>query len=70
MVAHGYNKTLSYHYVYVPKFDDGDFIILLLYVDNMLVVDRDMKKICMLKDELGKSFAMKDLDVVKQVLGM
>lgn len=62
--------TLSNYYVYVQKFDDGNFIIPLLYVDDIFIVDHDMKKIHMLKDELGKSFAMKYLDAAKQVLGM
>ena len=53
----------------MQKFDDDDFIILLLYVDDMLVVNYDIKKICMLKDELNKFFAMKNLGAIKQVLG-
>ena len=36
----------------------------------MFVVDCDMKKIYMLKDELSKSFTIKDLGAAKQVLGI
>jgi hypothetical protein len=45
----------------VKKFLDGEFIILLLYVDDMLIIGRDTSKIDILKEELSKSFAMKDL---------
>ena len=38
MGEHGYNRTTSDHYVFVKKFFDEDFIILLLYVNDMLIV--------------------------------
>lgn len=61
MIDHGYARTTSDHCVYVKKFGENDFLILLLYVDDMLIVGHDAKKIASLKDELSKSFAMKDL---------
>ena len=70
MANHGYSKTTSDHCVFVKKFKDGNFIILLLYVDDMLVVGQDSSKIKELKLELSKSFAMKDLGPTKQILGM
>ncbi|RVW62490.1 Retrovirus-related Pol polyprotein from transposon TNT 1-94 [Vitis vinifera] len=45
----------------IVKFSDGEFIIFLLYVDDMLIVGRDTGKIDKLKKELSKSFEMKDL---------
>lgn len=54
----------------MKKFVDGDFIILFLYVDNMLIVGYDTEKINSLKNELGNSFAMKDLGPTKQILRM
>ena len=35
MMSHGYNITTSDHYVFTRKFSDDDFIILLMYVDDM-----------------------------------
>lgn len=70
MGEHGYNKTTSDHCVFVKKFSDEDFIILLLYVDDMLIVGHDVKKIDKLKKELGKTFSMKDLGSAKQILGI
>jgi hypothetical protein len=38
MVGQGYTRTYANHCVYVRKFPNGKFIILLLYVDDMLIV--------------------------------
>ena len=65
MVNHEYKRTTSNHYVFVKRFFDGDFIILLLYVDDMLIIGHDANKIEKLKGELSRSFAMKDLGSCK-----
>ena len=70
MMSHGYNRTTFDNYVFTRKFFDDDFIILLLYVDDMLIIGHDYNKINRLKKELSKSFALKDLGLVKQILGM
>ncbi|CAN1245512.1 Retrovirus-related Pol polyprotein from transposon TNT 1-94 [Linum grandiflorum] len=70
MGEQGYNKTTSDHCVFVKKFEEDDFIILLLYVDDMLIVGRNISRINNLKKELSKSFAMKDLGPASQILGM
>ena len=57
------------HCCYV-KFFDNSYIILLLYVDDMLIVGSGIEKINNLKKQLSKQFAMKDLGVTKQILGM
>ena len=53
---HGYDKTSSDHCVLVKKFPNGKYIILLLYVDDMLIVCHDKNDIQSLKRELSKSF--------------
>ena len=70
MVSHEYKRTDADHCVYFKKFTDGNFIILLLYVDDMLIVGNDSKLIGKLKERLFKSFDMKDLGPAKQMLGM
>ena len=52
-----------------PSYGNGDFIIL-LYVDDMLIVRHDKFKFDKLKEELSKSFAVKDLVSVTQILGI
>ena len=70
MKTHGYYKTSSDHCVFVKRFSEDDFIILLLYVDDMLIVGHDVSKIEKLKKDLSNTFAMKDLGPAKQILGM
>ncbi|KAL6329151.1 hypothetical protein AAG906_011604 [Vitis piasezkii] len=50
------------------KFSNDDFVILLLYVDDILIVGRNVSRIDSLKKQLSKSFAMKDLGPVKRIL--
>lgn len=45
MINHGYTRSNCDHCVYVQKFGDDDFLILLLYIDDMLLVGKDVKKI-------------------------
>ena len=54
----------------MKKFDRGDFLILLLYVDDMLIVGPDRTKIGNLKKALNRTFSMKDLGPARQILGM
>ena len=70
MGEQGYKKTSSHHCVFVQKISNNDFIILLLYVDDMLVVGKNISKIEELKKELFKSFSMKDLGHAKKILSM
>ena len=65
MENHGFSKTMHDHFVFVKKFGDNDFIILLLYVDDMLILGQDASKINNLKRELSKSFTMKNLGPAK-----
>ena len=70
MMGHGYTKTNVDHYMYVKKLLDGKFLILLLYVDDMLIVGQDASMIGDLKKDLFKAFDMKDFGPAQQILGM
>ena len=70
MVGHEYTRTNAEHGVYVIKFPNGKFVILLLYVDDTLIVEQVACVIGNLKKDLFKSFDMKDLGPVRQILGM
>lgn len=63
-------ETTSDHRLFVKKLSDSDFVILLLYVDDMLMIGHDAAKIEKLKRQLSKSFAMKDLGPTKQIIDM
>ena len=70
MVQQGYKKTTSDHCVFVQNFSANDFVILLLYVDDMLIVGSNASRIDSLKRELSNCFSMKDLGPTKHILGM
>ena len=42
MAEQGYSRCHSDHYVYFKRLDDGSYIILSLYVDDMIIVGSDM----------------------------
>ena len=52
------------------KVTGGEYIYLLLYVDDMLVASKSRFTINKLKKELSSEFEMKDFGEVKKVLGM
>jgi len=66
----GYRKTTSDHCVFIRKFSDDDFIIMLLYVDDMFIVGKNVFRIVRLKKQLGESFPMKNMGVSKQILAI
>ena len=70
MVDHNFKKTKNDHCVFIKRYESGDFLILLLYVDDMLIVGQDRNKIAALKKDLGRCFVMKDLGQARQILGM
>ncbi|KAE8735884.1 hypothetical protein F3Y22_tig00000329pilonHSYRG00358 [Hibiscus syriacus] len=50
--------------------NDGSFIFLLLYVDDMLIVAKNMNDVIGLKTLLSQEFDMKDLGAAKKILRM
>ena len=56
--------------VYLYKNFDDDFVILLLYVDDILIAGINVSRIDRLKKQVIKSFAMKDLGPTKKILGI
>ena len=56
--------------VYLKKFDDGTYVYLLLYVDDMLIASVNKKHIQELKNLLSSEFEMKDLGDARKILGM
>ena len=65
----GFKRCEANHCCYVKSFDNS-YIILLLYVDDMLIAGSSIEEINNLKKQLSKQFAMKDLGATKQILGM
>jgi hypothetical protein len=70
MKEQGYSRCHYDHCVYFKRLENESYIILLLYVDDMLVAESNMQDINVLKNKLTNSFAMKDLAVAKKILGI
>jgi Reverse transcriptase (RNA-dependent DNA polymerase) len=50
--------------------NSGDYIYLLLYMDDMLIAIINMREIKKLKEQFVMVFEMKDLEVAQKILGM
>ena len=70
MLSHGYLRSTYDSCVYFKRLEDGSFVYLLLYVDDMLIAAKNMSEIQVLKKQLSDEFEMKDLDATKKILGM
>ena len=56
--------------MYYNKLSRGEYICLLLYVDDMLIASKSSSAIDKLKTDLPSEFKMKNLGEAKKVLGM
>lgn len=65
-----FRKSLSEPCVYIKSDGNGNLIILALYVDDILIFSKDTLMKNKLKEELMKTFEMKDLGRATHVLGM
>ena len=69
MANSGYSRLQADHCCYF-KYCENSYIIPLLYVDDILVVDSNMKEIVNLKAHLVRKFSMKKLGPAKKIHGM
>ncbi|KAM1399624.1 hypothetical protein ACFX2F_027020 [Malus domestica] len=70
MIGQKYTRSHYDHCVYFRKLQDGTFIYLLLYVDEMRIACKSKVEIERLKTQLSNEFEMKDLGEARKILGM
>ncbi|KAM1366303.1 hypothetical protein ACFX13_045217 [Malus domestica] len=70
MRGQNYSRSQYDHCVYFKKLQDGSFIYLLIYVDDMLIVSKNVEEIEKLKKQMKNEFEMKDIGEAKKILGM
>ena len=70
MKVQKFTRSQYDHCVYFRKLHDGNFIYLLLYIDDMLIASKSIVKIDKLKAQLSKEFETKDLGETKKILGI
>src|SRR3954464_4524879 len=58
------------HYVYFRFQPDNSFVILLLYVNDILIASNNVEDVMRVKAELNKEFDMKDLGAASRILGI
>ena len=71
-MVQGKRYTRSHYdpYVYYNKLPGGEYIYLLLYVNDMLIASKSRSAIDKLKKDFSSEFEMKDFGEAKKVLGM
>jgi len=69
IISLGYNRLSSDHCTYYKRFEE-DFMILLLYVDDMLMIGPNKDRVQKLKAQLAREFNMKDLGPTNKILGI
>ena len=70
MRSQGFKRSNEDPCLYVKKPRDGQLIMLILYVDDMLIAGHSKKDIAELKQKLSSQFDMKDLGDAHHILGM
>lgn len=55
---------------YYLRRSSNAYVVLVIYVDDMLLASLSVKEIKILKSKLSKRFMMKDLGPAKQIIGM
>lgn len=70
MIKNGFVKSEYDLCVYLKKLRRQEYVYLLLYVDDMLMVAKHMSNIDEVKKMLEREFDMKDLGPAKRILGM
>ena len=70
MLKNGFKRSQADHCLYTTKDIDGNPIILVLYVDDMLLAGKKKETIDALKQQLNTAFSMKDLGDAEHILGM
>lgn len=61
MLIYGFKILEFYHYVYINKYGHDNYITLLLYADDMVIVGRGKIMINRVKNDLGNHIVMTNL---------
>nr|GEV66261.1 hypothetical protein [Tanacetum cinerariifolium] len=70
MMGNGFKRSSYDSCIYYKNYAIGEYIYLLLYVDDMLIVCKSKAEIGSTKSLLKKEFDMKELGEAKNILGM
>ena len=68
LLSQNFQRCKSDPNVYLQKYD-SNFIIIVLYVDDLLIIGNTVASISVIKTTLHDAFKMSDLGLLKQFLG-
>ncbi|GKC82815.1 retrotransposon protein, putative, ty1-copia subclass [Tanacetum coccineum] len=68
MLSNGFKRSSYDTYIYYRSYAPGEYIYLLLYVDDMLIACKSKAEIGSTKSLLKKEFDMKELEEAKKIL--
>ena len=69
LLSQNLQRCKSYPNVYIQQYD-GNLIIIVLYVDDLLITGITVASISVIKTALHNAFEMSDLGLLKQFLGL
>lgn len=64
-----FTRYESYHSLYT-KHEDGEILIIILYVDDLIITNSNTSQINYLKNQISKAFEMSNLDLLHYYLSM
>ena len=70
MRSQSYVRSSGDSCLYTKKCIDYSYVILILYVDDMLIAGKNKDELSKLKGHRSQTFNMKDLGNVKHILGI
>ena len=70
LVQHNFTKCTTKHGVYVRNTDSCEFLIICLYVDDLLVIDSSKEDMRVFKGRIMEELEMSDLGELSYFLGI
>ena len=70
LIKQGFRRSENEATLYVKCFENGKFIVVSLYVDDLLVTGGDSQLLLQFKQDMEREFEMSDLGIMKYFLGM
>lgn len=70
LIKNGFHKSPYEHALYVKTNQDGDIIIVCLYVDDLIFTDNNLKLLAEFKESMSIQFKMTNMGLISYFLGI
>jgi len=70
MEKNKFRKNLADDSVYMKKSNDKDFLVVAVYVDDLIIISNNLKAVKGFKKDINKEYNIKDLGELSLILGM